>query len=237
MNPGYTAPEFEKTGFTCPYCGVLADQYWSTLYADSDVFPIMGSGVLFSAFGPPRKGLLQANDSPTTYITAYISVCRSCREFALWIDNRMVHPHTASAPLPSPDMPDETREFYEEARRISDESPRAAAALLRLALEKLMECRDVLGKTLNEQIGSLVKEGTLSAVQESLDAVRVIGSDQIHDLGEIQLDEDTETAVALFELVNFAVEKMITEPEKVKQIYEALPESKRKAIEERDSRE
>jgi len=41
--------------------------------------------------------------------------------------------------MPHLDMPDTVKELYNEAREIASESPRAAAALLRLALEKLTE--------------------------------------------------------------------------------------------------
>jgi len=49
----------------------------------------------------------------------------------------MIHPRKLTAPIPHSDMPDDVKEIYEEARNISDISPRAAAALLRVALEKL----------------------------------------------------------------------------------------------------
>lgn len=242
MKTDYTLPTYYAARFNCPHCGAFADQKWTALFASQTVFPIWGP-----VDGAPEGIEAEPGESHGLWrpeyqigrIPADISVCQSCYKFALWIPQteKMVFPRIVTAPLPSPDMPEETHEFFEEARLVIGDSPRAAAALLRLALEKLMEAQEVLGDTLNQQIGNLVKERKLPlSVQKSLDAVRVIGNDAIHDLGQIQLDDDTETAGMLFGLVNFAVEKLITDGETVNEIYEMLPESKRKAIEERDSR-
>jgi len=49
----------------------------------------------------------------------------------------MIRPNVSNAPLPHEDMPDDVKEIYEEARQVSVFSQRAAAALLRVSLEKL----------------------------------------------------------------------------------------------------
>ncbi|MBQ7074264.1 hypothetical protein IJM86_04305 [bacterium] len=49
----------------------------------------------------------------------------------------MIRPNVSPAPLPNEDMPSDVKEIYEEARQVSAFSPRAAAALLRVSLEKL----------------------------------------------------------------------------------------------------
>jgi hypothetical protein len=65
------------------------------------------------------------------------------------------------------------------------------------------------------------------------DIVRVIGNDAVHP-GQIDLRDDRDTATKLFGLVNLIAEKMISEPKHVEALYGSLPESKRKASEERD---
>lgn len=54
-------------------------------------------------------------------------------------ETNIIYPVTniAEIPIPSPDMPANVAEDYNEARAIFGYSPRSAAALLRLALQKL----------------------------------------------------------------------------------------------------
>ena len=51
----------------------------------------------------------------------------------------MLIPANSTAPMPNVDMPKCVKELYEEARGIVNKSPRGAAALLRLALDKLCD--------------------------------------------------------------------------------------------------
>jgi len=131
-------------------------------------------------------------------------------------------------------MPDDVKADYSEAREVLSSSPRAAVALLRLALQKLTIELGESGDNLNNDIGSLVRKGLLASVQKALDAVRVIGNNAVHP-GQIDLKDDQATAIALFGLVNTIVEQMITQPRRVDELYRMLPESAREAIVRRDS--
>ncbi len=64
---------------------------------------------------------------------------------------------------------------YEEARSILNLSPRGAAVLLRLCVEKLSIHLNAQGSTLDDKIADLVKKGLDDRVQQALDAVGVIG--------------------------------------------------------------
>ncbi|NPB08238.1 MAG: DUF4145 domain-containing protein, partial [Aquificae bacterium] len=134
------------------------------------------------------------------------------------------------------DMPEDVKEDYEEARLVVEVSPRSAAALLRLALQKLMKHLGESGKNLNDDIANLVKKGLPEKIQKTLDAVRVIGNNAVHP-GELDLRDDKETALALFDLLNMIVEVMITQPKKVNEIYDKLPKGAKEAIEKRDSKQ
>jgi len=102
-------------------------------------------------------------------------------------------------------------------------------------LEKLITVElDVKGKDLNDAIRKLVQQGLPEQVQKALDAVRVIGNEAIHP-GQIDLSDDVETATALFDLLNWITDDLITKPRKIDEIYESLPQSKKEAIEKRDS--
>jgi hypothetical protein len=70
-------------------------------------------------------------------LNADASRCFNCSEIAVWIFDQMVWPRQGVAPLPNPDTPEDIRRDYEEASTILDLSPRGAAALLRLAVQKL----------------------------------------------------------------------------------------------------
>jgi len=147
----------------------------------------------------------------------------------------MVYPDFQGVQPPNQDLSDDIQADYQEAASILQKSPRGAAAILRLVIQKL--CKDLgeEGKNINSDIKSLVSKGLPSAVQKSLDVVRVIGNDSVHP-GQIDLRDNVEIAKALFKLVNLIAEKMITEPREVEEIYTSLPEEKKQQIEKRDGK-
>jgi hypothetical protein len=151
-------------------------------------------------------------------------------------DALMVYPFgSANAPLPDVDLPASPRADYEEARSIVDRSPRGAAALLRLAVQKLCKALGEPGENINTDIGSLVHKGLDPRVQRALDSLRVIGNEAVHP-GVLDLEDDRDTAIALFGLINFIVEQQIRRPREIDALYDMLPEGKRKGIEDRDAR-
>lgn len=163
-----------------------------------------------------------------------LTQCFACKRYSLWVGKQLAWPlpATSIAPAPAVDMPQIVKEDYEEAASISDKSPRAAAALLRLALEKL--CRQ-LGKTgnINAMIGSLVQDGLPKRVQQALDIVRVVGNEAVHP-GQIDLRDEPETAAKLFQLLNLIVERMITEERVIDELFQSLPPDKLAGIAARD---
>ena len=59
------------------------------------------------------------------------------------------------------------------------------------------------------------------------------GNEAVHP-GTMDLRDDRDTVFSLFSLINLVVEEMISRPEKVRQMYDALPEGKRQGIANRD---
>lgn len=171
--------------------------------------------------------------------------CARCKTWSLWAMNagakecHLVFPPKLTAPLPNLDLPDDCKGDYEEARRVLSDSPRAAAALLRLCTEKV--CRHLLKipegqkADLDKMVARLVKDGLPKSIQQALDSLRVIGNESVHP-GTLDLRDDTTTATKLFDLVNLVVENRISEPRKVAEIYGKLPEKKLKGIEDRDGK-
>jgi hypothetical protein len=178
--------------------------------------------------------------SKSTYLdyeveNLFISKCYTCSKLAFWVHDRLIFPPTRSGPPPNSDLPADVLRDYEEASTILDLSPRGAAALLRLAIEKL--CTDVgaKGDDINAQIAWLVANGLPEKIQQALDAVRVIGNEAVHP-GQMNLRDDRDTASELFELVNIIAEEMITRPKRVQAVYDKIPPSKKVAIEKRDGK-
>lgn len=208
------APQFGEKAFNCPHCGAYAQQDWDRVFVTARI-PFVGAD--------PLPGRIR------------IATCVCCGEASIWVDEKMVYPLESPAPLPSEDMPEDIRRDYKEARAIVAHSPRAAAALLRLATEKLVI--HLLGGdyegNLNDGIAELVKRGLPQKIQKALDTLRVIGNQSVHP-GQIDLSDDFETATALFEALNLIVEYMITAEKKIDEMYKMLPEDKRQAIEKRD---
>ena len=73
-------------------------------------------------------------------------------------------------------------------------------------------------------------------LQKAFDFVRVTGNDAVHELGIIDVQDNPEIATTLFKLLNFIVEKMITENNKIEVLYNLIPESKREEIKKRNKK-
>jgi hypothetical protein len=166
----------------------------------------------------------------------HFSRCKACGAKALWRHRTLVDPRVRTAPFANPDLPPDVAEVYEEAATVHQDSPRAAAALLRLAIQLLVSHLGANDRNLNDAIGALVRDGLPESVQQALDAVRVLGNNAVHP-GQLDLNELPETADALFRLVNFIAENRISEPAEVKAIYELLPRGARQQVTRRDGRD
>jgi len=258
----HVSPSVSETAFNCPHCGALTTQYWYSVSAKQldheDPIPIVPSDAdgrdwnlkhlddsdfkeemiawakEMKKSRPFFKDATEALYNRKIVHNLFISRCFNCKGIGLWIYNRLIYPQRGEAPPPNPDMPDDIRRDYDEASTILDLSPRGAAALIRLAIQKLCKELGQPGKNINDDIGALVKAGLDPRVQQALDAVRVIGNSAVHP-GQIDLRDDRATAESLFRLINLIVEKTISEPKHVAEVYASLPASVVKAIEERDA--
>ncbi len=148
----------------------------------------------------------------------------------------MIFPYSGTAPLPNPDIPDDIKEDYTEARNIIELSPRGAVALLRLAIQKLCVFLGEKGDNINTDIGNLVEKGLPTKMQQALDSVRVVGNNAVHP-GVINLKDDIETARKLFAFVNIIADVLITQPNEIDKFYtEVVPDKQKEAIKKRDQK-
>ncbi|WP_070865515.1 DUF4145 domain-containing protein [Neisseria mucosa] len=214
----YTAPYFYKDAFNCPHCGVFAHMKWVSY-------------------------------EPNVY---YKAICAHCKKDSFWRITQingsasnngfmvnigtMLYPDFCSAPLPAEDMPEDVKKDYEEAARIFIKSPRGAAALLRLGLQKLCIHLGEEGKNINADIRSLVKKEVLSGqVVKVADTLRITGNNAVHP-GQIVDEDFDKVAAKMFDLINFIVKKAITEPKELDELYQLMPENARTAAEAQDKR-
>jgi hypothetical protein len=145
----------------------------------------------------------------------------------------LIHPTVNfSGPPRSADMPPEVAALYDEASSVVDISPRSASVLLRLALQTLLEgLYPEEQDTLNKLIGAAVAAGLPHEVQKTMDLMRFNGNESAH---EFHHDDTPETATTLFNLLNIVVERLITGPKQLDELYEGLPETFRQQVERRD---
>ena len=208
MQQPHTPPTFQKSAYNCPTCNAYANQAWYEAY-------VLHNG-----------SFAKIEDTD-------ISICTHCSDRSIWHDRKMIFPDSSPAALPNPDLPDDIKNDYNEARSIIARSPRGACALLRLCVQKLCASLGESGKDINGDIASLVQKGLNPKIQMSLDIVRVIGNEAVHP-GQIDLRDQPTTATQLCSLINVIADAMITQPKAIESLYAGLPESKLQQIQKRD---
>lgn len=206
MPDDYVPPAVDRDAYHCPHCGVYAQQ--------------------------TSKSIKRAGYAISE---AYGHICSSCGSDILWMQEELIYPRMLTAPRSHEEMPQRIERDYEEARKVLEDSPRAAAALLRLAIQRLVEDElEAEGGTLYQQIGDLVDDGRISSrIQKALDSVRVIGNNSVHP-GEMDMDDNRETAEVLFMLLNEIVDEAIARDRRIDAVYENLPDGALEGIENRD---
>lgn len=222
MSSIQTEPDYLKASFNCPHCHAFSAMSWLVLMI------------------PPR--------TPIDFASAQ---CQSCRKRSIWqtftyegmlnmsietlTNGKMVYPTVATALAAHPMMPGEIKKDFEEARQIAGMSPRAAAGLLRLCIEKL--CRLLTGEEklkIDQQIAKLVAQGLSVKIQRALDSVRVIGNEAVHP-GTIDIEDSEKYVYPLFKIVNLIVEELIATPAEIDDLFNSLPEGKLEGIKQRDT--
>jgi len=224
----YQKPKYMEAMFNCPLCNAFAHQTWSIVLYQPDlneIFFDMDENIPIL----DTEHLLIINE-------LHLCFCSCCKKCSIWLGDKMIYPKNTNIALPNPDLTDDIKADYNEASLILQDSPRGAAALLRLAVQKLCKQLGEKGDNISDDISNLViNKGLPVELQQALDSLRVIGNETVHP-GEMDLKDNTETASSLFEILNYIADRMITQPKKLNEIYSSLPETKIKAIEKRDSK-
>lgn len=200
---------------TCPLCGTLSDQWWSDLFL---VLP----------------GYDDEPDTTQKVEGLQTTRCSACQGVSYWFEDRMVHPPQRTGPPAHLDMPPSVGELYREAQEVAGASPRAAAVLLRVALERLLAEAGRDGKNLNDAIAEYIKEGDVpDELQQAMDVVRITGNQAAHP-EQLRVDDSVGGTAALFEIVNELVDRLIGFKARMARVYSQLDEEKRAQVERRD---
>ncbi len=207
---GYTKPAFQLGSFTCPRCNCFSQHEWRYIARGAGGF-----------------------EAPINWVTSW---CLRCKDYCFWENRTLVWPVESGLPDPIEGCPEQIQAVYNEARQLFPHSPRASAALLRLAIQMICVDRGLPGKDLNSDIGTLVKNGLSAQIQQSLDLVRVVGNNAVHP-GQIQIEENKDKIEKFFGLVNLIVDVLIVQPAKVSEMFHPLvPPAQKQQITARDGK-
>src|SRR5574343_416285 len=121
MEIPYTPPQLNKSSFNCPHCKAFSSIHWSNTWT--------------------------RNNSHIEGLS--VGHCGHCGQYSAWVNTVMVFPGEINVESPNKDLSEEIKMDYLEAASILNQSPRGAAALLRLAIEKLVNELEAKGKDLN----------------------------------------------------------------------------------------
>lgn len=218
-----TAPEKFLDVFTCPHCEAITGQSWRTVDSQS-----------------PMSVMNNEPARPSWSLATCVS--DSCRGQSMWREDVMVWPLVSSAPAPHDTMPADARELYEEARAVLPHSRRAAAALVRGSLERLLRAHLGSNDRLDEMIAALSTQVS-RALWQILTAVRVLANTSLHrddeapELLELFLEGDlAEVVDPYFIAINLLVEELIAAPAQAAELFATLPAAKREEAERKAQR-
>lgn len=163
---------FNNKKFKCPHCQIFAQQEWS----NPSRYKKVTKRIYNYHYLDYRKNIdgykqgyiekflkFMEEKLPLSLDELFpeeisIAKCQSCNDFSIWVNKVMIYPKQLSIEKANDDMNEDIQDLYNEASLIFLDSPKGATALLRLALQKLLE---QLGKTgnINKSIKELVEEG------------------------------------------------------------------------------
>lgn len=173
------------------------------------------------------------------------SRCYSCNNYSIWLDQQLAFPDprlSLDEPVSEPheDMPADAAALFNEAVAVLPFSRRAATALSRASMERLVRTLDPECPPRTRLDERLVRlEGRVSSpTMQLLNVLRHAGNTALHggqdgdESVTIYMNEDRGAIVeTFFHAINALVDELVTRPRLSDALYNELPESVREAYE------
>lgn len=238
MPAQHVKPALSADSFNCPRCKALAAQPTIEIFSLTDE-----EGELVISDGQPSD---EWSTDPDT-VAAFqwrVTKCYACKKHSLWIGDSLAYPPAragveAAVDEPNEDLPPNVLELYEEAAAVLPYSKRAAAALCRAALERLVKHLTPEAPPTLKLQGRLdtLRTRVSSSTLKALSIVRHTGNTALHGEKDgdqsavIYLDENDETIASVFFVaINTLADELITKPRVLDELYQTLPEGVRKSV-------
>lgn len=226
----YVAPTFKGGAYHCPHCNTYSHMLWGDLTSKrANGFPKVIHHICATCSRCNKENIwrvTKAVSAPEGSNRSFLSRSQ---------DGYMIYPDAMIAPPPSDDIPEDIKKDYLEAASICQKSPRGAAALLRLATEKMFielekEHNAVDDPKKKTHLATIIQSfKDKNVINETLfmvaDSLRLAGNGAVHP-GKIDSDDISEISIELFEFINLIVDKLITEPKKAKEIFDKIKAKK-----------
>ncbi|VVE46605.1 DUF4145 domain-containing protein [Pandoraea terrigena] len=250
-------PSFSNPRFNCPHCGAFSAHTWYESLAFSTAKDSLANIAQALISGRTLSERPKVGDSHSLHLRQIgpiavfiqnrgvreirygaglnLSKCESCDGIAVWVAEAMIYPELSSCPPPNEDLADDIKADYNEARAIVEKSPRGAAALLRLCLQKLCGQLGYQGLSIDAAIAKLYADKVDPRLIMVMDIVRVYGNNAVHP-GELDLRDDRDIAIKLFQLINVLAGELLSTPKQIAAMFGALPEGAKEAAERRNQK-
>lgn len=246
MDSSARAPKHMKSSFNCPRCGAFTGQDWFDLQGQ----PVDGSYGARELKDSTLVGVSRPTGASAEQARWTASKCFACKNHSIWVHTTLAYPDRQAAvrdseQVPNDDMPQDAADLFNEAVAVLPYSRRAAAALCRASMERLVKSLDPdcpRRAKLDERLARL--EGRVSSTTiDLLNVLRHVGNTALHGEQDgdgsatIYVDEDDETiAETFFLVINTLVDELITKPRRTAELYKNLPEGVRSSYEAKAGR-
>lgn len=232
----------DRAAFNCPRCDAFAKQTWLMMWRTS----VWGGESRERAIdggkpspkvdpdSPPSRGeVVETLVAPVRFEGEWaMALCEACKDYSVWRSDDLIFPQSSKISAPSPDMPGEVRDLYNEAREVMSVSRRAGAALARATLERLLKVIDPEAPPrakLDARIERVLPDLS-SSLGQMLTIIRHVGNKALHVEEEpdkavvlVMDEEQTEIVELIFESINDLVDERITKPNTTSRLLGLLP--------------